>query len=539
MPPFVPTAAPQTPQSRWGRASRHDFDNPAKWETVPDIPVLDEHELTNEAGQETGYVDRRVLEQIAANNNRRVTETGDPAPLIIGHTSDDPNAPERPVVGYAVNYRVKPFRRNPDGSTKYAIFTDYKLRPKYAHAAEDYPRRSVELWIGKRELDPIALLGGTTPERDLGVVIRRSRIKAVAILGGTTPRRDLGVSLHYSRRSGSVLRYAMEDDMPRACPPDKMNYAAEDMADDDLDTDDEGAGGPPGAGEGDDPVVDKVLSSKKFISAIKAAVTEAIDAAIGGGDEFPGDGMDDGMGGAPGGMPPGAGAAPPPPGPPGAGGPPGGMPPEEDEMRLGHGDRPVKFNYGATGFPGPGATTVPNVTSGNRYSRNGARPTPSGTGSRPMARQQTDNEVVRLRRQVGDMALRLARADAEKLVTSLKAEGIVFGATPEEAQRGEADDIEFLARLGEADRQHYVNNTIRAKYARRQDPANPAYPGVARYAAPGVVGSGTDGGEFALDDMGASPQEAVAYADAVAAGRKPEDVIKLMRQARQGNRRRA
>src|SRR5690606_28370649 len=84
--------------------------------------------------------------------------------------------------GFVVNYHVKPFKRDPKtGQVTYAIHGDYKIRPQNVHLIEEYPRRSVELWWNKKELDPIAMLGGTSPERDLSVVIRNGRFNHIAL----------------------------------------------------------------------------------------------------------------------------------------------------------------------------------------------------------------------------------------------------------------------------------------------------------------------------------------------------------------------
>ncbi len=147
----------------YGAASKYQFDDPNRWVTLPNVPLLDEHEMTDEAGRPVARVDKPVLEQIANNNNHRIVQTGDPATLILGHTSDDPRAEEKPAKGFVVNYRVLPFKRDPNtGQVVYAIHGDFKVRPQNAHLLEEYPRRSVELWWNKKELDPIALLGGTS-----------------------------------------------------------------------------------------------------------------------------------------------------------------------------------------------------------------------------------------------------------------------------------------------------------------------------------------------------------------------------------------
>lgn len=178
----------------YGAANKFGFDDPQKWHTEYSVPLLDEHQMTDEGGKPVAYVDKNVLQVIADNNNRRVYQTGDPATLILGHTDDDPRAPEKPAKGFVVNYTVKPFKRDPKtGQVIYAIHGDFKVRPKNTYILEEYPRRSVELWWNKKELDPIALLGGTSPERDLGVVVRKARLRHVGLLGGTTPERDMSI----------------------------------------------------------------------------------------------------------------------------------------------------------------------------------------------------------------------------------------------------------------------------------------------------------------------------------------------------------
>ncbi|CAM6002962.1 unnamed protein product [Sphagnum balticum] len=182
-----------TDMGMYGKADKYDFDNPNKWVTVPDVPLLDEHEMTNDEGKPVAYVGKDVLEEIAHNNNRKVLDTGDPATLILGHTSDDPRAKEKPAQGFVVNYKVKPFKRNPDGQVIYAIHGDYKLRPNKAHLIEEYPRRSVELWWHKKDIDPIAMLGGSSPERDLGVVLRHARMNHVSMDVTPMSRSAVGV----------------------------------------------------------------------------------------------------------------------------------------------------------------------------------------------------------------------------------------------------------------------------------------------------------------------------------------------------------
>jgi hypothetical protein len=202
----------------YGAANRFGFDDPSKWYTQPSVPLLDEHVMTNEDGSPVATVDRAALEEIAANNNKRVHETGDPATLILGHTSDDPRAPEKPAVGFITNYRVKPFKRDPKtGQVIYAIHGDYKIRHDKKHLLEEYPRRSVELWWNKKELDPVAMLGGSSPERDLGVVIRNARMNHVSMdatpknaVRGNSPNDSQEVIRFSTRGKYTIETYSIE-----------------------------------------------------------------------------------------------------------------------------------------------------------------------------------------------------------------------------------------------------------------------------------------------------------------------------------------
>lgn len=497
------TGAP-TGNGRYGAASIHDFDNPSKWVTVPDVKVLDEHELDGDDGKPAAYVDRAVLEEIARNNNNRVYTTGDPAPLIVGHTSDDPQAPERPVVGYAVNYRVKESRDPKTGRAVYAIHTDYKVRKDREHVIEDFPRRSVELWLGRKELDPIALLGGTTPERDLGVIIRKSRIsgftldRSSASNGIRSIDRNTGPALHYRKGTGTVIRYALscdagDDDQATnyshgenamktmkgksvKAPGGKVNtkhsYEADpdnEMATDDLPPDmepqgdegDSGFDGDPGADAGsEDPQIAAMFQSKAFQSMLAHAVKTAIEGLLA---------EEGGAGGGPG-----AGPTAPPMG----GGEPDGdeMPPEgadglapqpDEEARIDHEAPPVRFGA-STGYGGPASSMIPSTgTMGKRstpYSRNGSSTTMNRT-------QQRNPELVRMSRQLADqkktiqdLLIRNARIEAEKIISDFEnnSEGhedgpVVFGDRDQE--------IEVLTAMDPQSREYHVNN-IRVNYRR-------------------------------------------------------------------------
>lgn len=614
----MPDPLTSHPDIKYGVAGRYDFDNPQKWTTVPGVPLLDEHVMTNDQGKTVATVDRRVLEEIANNNNKRVRETGDPATLILGHTSDDPRAPEKPAQGFVVNYRVLPFKRNEEGKVIYAIHGDYKLRPKNADLVEKYPRRSVELWWHKKELDPIAMLGGSAPERDLSVVIKNARINHIDMgvnkvgVGNTrdvvnllavNPQHpikfhrkgnftiesyaiddSLSLKKRLAKSRTAVKRYEAsmngDDDMP--CDPrtGSMPYADDQFGDDEgLDTqdihdpgdsnvpDDSGAFGDDdlnglgdegdigGAGE-QDPTLAKVFQSKQFrgMSAkldMMMQMMEELTASLGGGGAAPPPGMPGEEPGAPEMPPPGAAAPPgsePMPGE-GEGEPDGDEPPPEpeEESRRSMGGRPVQMDQ--TGFPGSGNVAIPGFATNGKarpkqMSRNSpnrgtsvAPARPAQRGRTPVAASNVDQEVIRLRRQTHDLAIKYAQSEADRRVAALLQEGILFGRNEKEHQDGVAEVKTYFTGLlasGEdgAKDVEYEEGIIRARYQRRAvNPAAPTQPGLARYARDpipreGTPGEGDDPNDFTPED----PEQASQFADLQAVHRMSRaDAVKYMR----------
>jgi hypothetical protein len=149
--------------------SRRRFDRSDDWVIRDAVPVFAEHEKTVKAKDGTDDVvrfDRDALQEIAANCNRRESETGDACPLILGHIPNDAAEMDLgDIVGYARNFRVGRF----GPAQKLGILaTFYFLKDKY-DAAMQHPRRSVELWTRDQIIDPIALLK-RTPQLDLGLL---------------------------------------------------------------------------------------------------------------------------------------------------------------------------------------------------------------------------------------------------------------------------------------------------------------------------------------------------------------------------------
>lgn len=132
-----------------------------------EIALLDEHDVVDENGDVVMSLDEDKLHRIANNNNRRVEETGDEVPIIIGHTRDDaPEKAQPEIVGWVKKFSVKPLYN----TGRQAVWGVARFMKSKIDKIKQYPRRSVELWLKKMMIDPIALLGATTPERDLGLL---------------------------------------------------------------------------------------------------------------------------------------------------------------------------------------------------------------------------------------------------------------------------------------------------------------------------------------------------------------------------------
>lgn len=134
------------------------LDEPGAFIVRKAVPIFMEHEADGEK------VDRNRLEELAAINNRRVTEDATPGSIIIGHT---PGRKEEDLinVGYHKNYRVAEF----GPKAKLGLLADfYYKHDKYAKA-QDYPHRSIELW-GDGIIDTVSVLA-RTPKLDLGLLL--------------------------------------------------------------------------------------------------------------------------------------------------------------------------------------------------------------------------------------------------------------------------------------------------------------------------------------------------------------------------------
>lgn len=193
--------------------------DPAEYETIPHVAILDEHIMRDGAGRPERVVDVNLLDRIARNNNTRVDRTGDPTPLIVGHTKDGKAEKDQPsVVGFATNFVVDKFFK----TGKRAIYADLHIkRDKLDELKKISPgwRRSVELWTdGRWEVDPIALLAATTPERDLGLLLLERGGSKRVCYSRVLERDVAGIARRYARHIPEPDDPAETDDMADAAP---------------------------------------------------------------------------------------------------------------------------------------------------------------------------------------------------------------------------------------------------------------------------------------------------------------------------------
>jgi hypothetical protein len=143
------------------------------------VPILDEHVLRDEEGNEITTLDAKKLKHISNLANKRIKDTGDHCPIVIGHTKDDIDEEDQPeILGWASNFKVQRFLK----TDRKAITVTMKFFKKYLNKIKKYPRRSIELWLNDWKIDPICLLGATTPERDLGLLkLSKSGVRKFSI----------------------------------------------------------------------------------------------------------------------------------------------------------------------------------------------------------------------------------------------------------------------------------------------------------------------------------------------------------------------
>lgn len=145
--------------------------NPADFTVAQPVAVVDTFEMSNDDGSFTTTIDERFIDRLCENMNAREAATGDLCPFVIGHTppagqrvTDEEG--ENPVVGFARNWRKETL-----GNTgRFCAVVDPWIFNDDVARVKKLPRRSCEVWIKRCEVDPISLLGSSTPARDLGLM---------------------------------------------------------------------------------------------------------------------------------------------------------------------------------------------------------------------------------------------------------------------------------------------------------------------------------------------------------------------------------
>lgn len=154
--------------------------DPNDFELIPHVAVVDEFRMADSSGGMVTLVDAKFLALVCARMNERELKTGDLSPIVIGHTDDETGEVDQPqLVGYARNWQCDPFF----DTGRQAAFADFwlyktvdlviggqKVTMTAKEVAKRWPRRSAEVWTDRHEIDPISLLGATTPARDLGLL---------------------------------------------------------------------------------------------------------------------------------------------------------------------------------------------------------------------------------------------------------------------------------------------------------------------------------------------------------------------------------
>lgn len=144
--------------------------DPNDFVIVPHVAVLDEFDMTDDSGEVIARIDKYYIAKVVARMNERETTTGDLTPGVIGHTKDNPQGEDElrgpPVVLWARNWVQDPFF----DTGKTAAFADFWVYKDQVELVRKFKRRSAEVWVNKHEIDPISLLGATTPARDLGLL---------------------------------------------------------------------------------------------------------------------------------------------------------------------------------------------------------------------------------------------------------------------------------------------------------------------------------------------------------------------------------
>lgn len=395
----------------------------AKFIIKRDVPILDEHVLKDDDGNPLVVFNERRLRQIAARNNRRIKQTGDLIPLVIGHTKDDaPEEAQPEIVGYATDLRVRPFRK----TGRKAITAKFLYFANKVAKARGFPRRSIELWLSDGKIDPISLLGATTPDRDLGLVqLEKSgavlqfasggRRKYKRLLDDAKPEREKG-PMDAKAIVGAVMK-ALEQSAVWKWAESKMREEESSQEEEtgmEGDLGEEALGGEPGLEEEEPP------------------------------EDLP---DEEGI--------------------------------EDEEAEPEEGEEPVRYSAGSPACPSGSNPFTPSFGARNRKPSNmnqkpagkvshtvqgkGHLSAGSGKGPQKMSRQRGDDRMIRFQRALQSQArenaalrLKFQRAERERDLMQLAAEGYEFDPI---------EELDYAAQLPDDHYQYHLSR-IKKRYQR-------------------------------------------------------------------------
>ena len=192
-----------------GDDARAEFSG-EQYHTLPGLVVhFKEHKATNRDGTTTDYGPEE-LGAMVRNMNRRIDDTGNYAILSAGHTSDDPDADEPDVLGYAGPFILGMFGQD---KPLWCILGMEHHFSDSMDTARRLPTRSAEVWLDPDPtqllISPIAGLGSAPPRLDLGMVrYSRSRLSD----GVLVERYSSDASAVTGACSAAVTRERYEDD---------------------------------------------------------------------------------------------------------------------------------------------------------------------------------------------------------------------------------------------------------------------------------------------------------------------------------------
>ena len=179
---------------------------------VRDVPIFDAHSEYDAKGKLLRRFGREELQKLADTCNMREQATGDMTLIGPGHTlrhqydakgnivkavPED----EQPIpFGIARNFRVGAF----GPSQKLGLLCDQYVRKDKYDEYLTFPRRSIELWYNRNEIDWIACKRAA-PERDLGLITDLAPPPTASL----TPLTSSEYGQAYQREEDGLLVYEM------------------------------------------------------------------------------------------------------------------------------------------------------------------------------------------------------------------------------------------------------------------------------------------------------------------------------------------